>query len=43
MALTFIGLPWWFAPSNPFLSEMDRSNEEAAASIGAGDGRLSST
>lgn len=36
VALTFIGLPFVVRTIQPILSEMDRSNEEAAASIGAG-------
>lgn len=36
VALTFIGLPFVVRTIQPVLSEMDRSNEEAAASIGAG-------
>lgn len=35
IALIFIGLPFVVRTMQPVLSEMDRSNEEAAASIGA--------
>ncbi len=35
IALIFIGLPFVVRTVQPILSEMDRSNEEAAASIGA--------
>jgi len=35
IALVFIGLPFVVRTVQPILSEMDRSNEEAAASIGA--------